>query len=555
LRVLRRPEEQEETAVVLLAVHHLVSDFASLAVMVRELATLYAEERGGPRAVLERPAATYADFVRWQASLLASPEGERQERFWRQRLAGELPVLDLPADRPRPPVQTDRGGAVALRLAGAPCARLKDLGRRRGATLYMTLLAAFQVLLHRYTQEEDVLVGSPTAGRGAAALADVVGYFVNPLVLRSDLSEDLPFTALLDRVRRTALDAFAHRDLPFPLLAEELQPVRDPSRSPIFQVLFVLQPSRGGAAPLAGFALGQPGARMAFADLSLEPFPLAERRAQYDLTVMAAELESEGELAATFEYNADLFDRPTIERLAANFVTLLQGIGERPEETLGALPLLAASERAQLLHWSGDSVRAAPSDLCLHELVLAQAARTPAAEAIVGRDERLTYAELAPHLMSSWVTDATGLFDDRPRSSDFRFVLACAGVLGIGADITRWSPGDRAAAAAWIGRYQRVREVITLGDVHQIGGPEQDRCAVQYSLGERVVVLAWSTGRLDGLGQVPGRDLRLPLRGLEPGARYRRGEATYSGVHLMAAGLPVRWTPEHDAEMIELTRT
>ena len=275
----------------------------------------------------------------------------------------------------------------------------------------MTLLAAFQTLLHRYTGEDDILVGSPTAGRGAAALAEVVGYFVNPLVLRSDLSGDPPFTRLLDRVRRTALDAFAHPDFPFPRLAEELQPVRDPSRSPVFQVLFVLQQAVGREAPLAAFALVESGPRLGFDDLSLEPLPLPERRAQFDLTLMAAELaelaestgleEPGGGLAATLEYNADLFDRTTAERLAGNLLTLLSGIAERPEETLGALPLLTAPERAQLLEWSVDwsgssrDIYAGPPERCLHELVLAQADRTPEAEALVWQGERLTYAELA----------------------------------------------------------------------------------------------------------------------------------------------------------------
>jgi alpha-galactosidase len=156
----------------------------------------------------------------------------------------------------------------------------------------------------------------------------------------------------------------------------------------------------------------------------------------------------------------------------------------------------------------------------------------------------------APHLLSSWVTDAPGLFDARPRSLDFRFVLACAGVLGIGADITRWTAAERDAARAWVVRYKEVRDVITHGDVYRIGGVDQPACAVQYVLGDRVVVLAWSTGPLDGLDTVPGRDVRLKLRGLDASARY----GDYSGAHLMAAGLPVRWTREHDAEMVSLTR-
>ena len=160
----------------------------------------------------------------------------------------------------------------------------------------------------------------------------------------------------------------------------------------------------------------------------------------------------------------------------------------------------------------------------------------------------------APHLLSSWVTDAPGLFDDRPRSLAFRFVLACAGALGIGADITRWSAAERAEAAAWIARYKNVRDVIATGDVYRIGDPSRPRCALQYTLGDRTVVLAWRTGPLDGLGQVPARDVRLPLHGLDPAARYRHRETVYSGSHLMAAGLPVRWTTDHDADLIELTR-
>jgi alpha-galactosidase len=158
----------------------------------------------------------------------------------------------------------------------------------------------------------------------------------------------------------------------------------------------------------------------------------------------------------------------------------------------------------------------------------------------------------APHLMSCWVTDAPGLFDDRPRSLAFRFVLACSGVLGIGADITRWSAEERAQAAVWIARYKDVRDVITRGAVHQIGGPDELRCAVQYTLSDRVVVLAWNTGSLDGTGLVPARAVRLPLRGLDPLMQYRCGKAVYSGSHLASVGLPVRFTRGHDADMVVL---
>jgi acyl-CoA synthetase (AMP-forming)/AMP-acid ligase II/acyl carrier protein len=378
---------------VLLAVHHIVADFASLAVMARDLAAFYQGEGRGE--ALEPLALRYADYVHWQAGVLAGPRGERLWEYWRQRLAG-VRDLDLPADRPRPPVQTWRGGARAAAIPPELVAALRELGARRGATPFMTLLAVFSAQLARYTGQEDFAVGAPVAGRTLPELGPLVGYFVNALALRADLSGEPSFERLLERTRRVALEGMEHGELPFPLVAERLRPVRDPARSPIFQAMLVLQQGHPQDPPgLAGFSLGEAGARLEFTGLPLESVRLEERRAQFDLTLRLAD-DGRGGLGVSLEHNADLFDGATAERMLGHFLNLLQAAAAAPEAPVWHLPLLSPAERRQAV---GES--AAPRQgedgargLLLHQLFEAQAARTPDAEAVVAGDLRLTYGEM-----------------------------------------------------------------------------------------------------------------------------------------------------------------
>ncbi|HEX2223348.1 MAG TPA: amino acid adenylation domain-containing protein, partial [Thermoanaerobaculia bacterium] len=375
-----------------LAVHHLVADLWSLGILLREWEALYLEEATGrPARLAPPPALGFPDFVRRQQKQLAGPEGERLWRFWRERLAPPLPVLELPTDRPRPPVQTHRGDSVAERWTAAVAEAVRGMGRSRGATLYASLLAGFSVLLHRYTGQEDLLLGSPTTGRSSAELAGVVGYFIDPVVVRADASGDVSFENLLERTRATFLEAFEHTGYPFPLLAERLQPERDPSRSPVFQVFFVLERARQlHDRGFSAFALGEAGARMEWAGLRLTSLPLPRRSAQFDLMMLIAELP-DGELALSLEYNADLFDAGTVRRMLGHFRTLIESAAAEPGKPLGMLPLLTLAEREQLL---GSPIVPGGQPATLVERFEDWVRRRPNAVAVVHEIEELTYAEL-----------------------------------------------------------------------------------------------------------------------------------------------------------------
>ncbi len=389
----------DEQALVL-AVHHIVADFWSVGVLLRELGDLYGRTIGEtiPIERLGEPAFAYADLAPREAEQLAGPEGERLWEFWRGALAGYPPALELPTDHPRPPVQTYRGGVRDLRLGMAPVHAFRRLARRRGATLYIGLLAAFDALLHRHSGQERFVVGCPTTGRGDSALAGVVGYLVNPVAIPADVSGDPTFEELLSRVRGTALAAFAHQGFPFPLLAERLQADRDPSRSPIFQTVIVLQKGRrAGEDAMAALSAGEAGARLAFGPLLLKSIPLEEPGAQFDLSALLA--ESPGGLAGRFLYNRDLFEATTAERLAGGFLRLLAAVADDPERWLESrisdLPLLGEAERHQLLYDWNDTADTRPAGAFVHELFFAQARQRPDRTAATWGGETLSQGELA----------------------------------------------------------------------------------------------------------------------------------------------------------------
>ncbi|HEX6045284.1 MAG TPA: amino acid adenylation domain-containing protein, partial [Pyrinomonadaceae bacterium] len=358
--------------VMLLSAHHIIVDFWSLAVLLRELGQLY---EGAP-AALDRPT-PYAEFVRRQAEMLAGPEGEGLRDYWRRQFARPLSVLDLPADRVRPRVQTYRGASVSARLDERLTKRLKQLGAAHEATLFVTMLAAFEVLLYRYTGQDEILVGSPSSGRSSAEFASTIGYFVNPLVLRAKVSGERSFSEFLAETRLVALAALEHQNYPFDLLVKQLQPERDPARSPLFQVMFAFEKNH------IDWRLGS---------VKMETVPLEQRAAQFDLSLAVKEIGSA--LETSFEYNTDLFDASTVERLSEHFQVLLESVVTDPSVSLSEVRLLSDETRRQIVYdWNDTHVDSA-SLICVHEQFARRAAAAPDQIAVVEGAEALTYGEL-----------------------------------------------------------------------------------------------------------------------------------------------------------------
>ncbi|HEV7517758.1 MAG TPA: amino acid adenylation domain-containing protein, partial [Thermoanaerobaculia bacterium] len=365
--------------VLLLTLHHIAADGWSMEVLVRELAALYGAFCAGRRSPLPELPIQYADFAVWQRAWLSGTVLEAQTAYWRQALAG-APTLDLPTDRPRPAVRSPRGAGRKMALSPGLSADLRRFARGQGATPFMALLAAFEILLGRLGGQEDLLVGSPIANRNHREIEGLIGFFVNTLVLRADLSGDPDFLTFLGRTREVTLAAYAHQDLPFDKLVLELAPVRDASRTPLFQVMFTLQ----NATPAVS----------SFAGLATEWLDVTGETAKFDLTLSLGSSEESGFVGA-IEYGTDLFDASTVMRLAGHFAQLLKEFVAVPERRLGDASLLSATERQQaVLEWSGES-REYPCEKSLPELFAEQAALAPDAVALVFAAEHLSYGALA----------------------------------------------------------------------------------------------------------------------------------------------------------------
>ncbi|HYG63143.1 MAG TPA: amino acid adenylation domain-containing protein, partial [Thermoanaerobaculia bacterium] len=376
LTLLRLGEGGEESRVLLASLHHIVSDAWSVAIFYRSLTRLYAAFAAGQAARLEEPPVQYADFAVWQRRWLEGEAREREVAYWGRQLAG-LPVLELLTDRPRPLTQRFHGAALQLRLPATLSAAVQALARSRYASPFMLLLAGFQALLHRYTGQDDIVVGSPVANRQRGEIEGLIGFFVNTLVLRTGLSGEPSFGELARRVRETALEAYAHQSLPFEMLVEALEPERDLTRQPLFQVMFQLQ-----NVPLPEVDLG--GAR-------LEPLEVESGTAPFDLGVDLIET-GEG-LALVARYSTDLFDGTTIRRLVEHYGVLLAAALADPERPVGEIPLLGEAETHQLAREWNDTatvVAAGP----VHRLFERRAAEVPSAVAVAFADEKLSYGEL-----------------------------------------------------------------------------------------------------------------------------------------------------------------
>ncbi|HEY9875967.1 MAG TPA: amino acid adenylation domain-containing protein [Candidatus Obscuribacterales bacterium] len=397
LRVtLLRLDETEH--ILLVNLHHIVSDGWSIGVLTREIGALYTAFANEKPSSLPNLPIQYADFAYWQREWLQGEILEAQLAYWRQQLDG-IDLLNLPTDRPRPAVQTYRGATKRLQLPKSLSEALEALSQQEGVSLFMTMLAAFQILLYRYTQQEDIAVGSPIANRNRSEIEPLIGFFVNSLVLRTGLSGNPTFRELLSRVKEVALGAYAHQDVPFEKLVEELHPERKLNQNPLFQVVFALQNAPMEPLELPGLILRPQQIDVGTTRFDLE-FHLWERNSR-EATARSHNnglwVDSSEGISGLIVYSTDLFDEATITRMLGHFQTLLENIVANPEARITQLPILTQPEQHQLLiEWNNTQVDY-PKDLCIHQLFEKQVEQTPDAIALVFEDKQLTYRELNIH--------------------------------------------------------------------------------------------------------------------------------------------------------------
>ncbi|WP_081694816.1 MULTISPECIES: non-ribosomal peptide synthetase [Planktothrix] len=378
---------KSESSALLLTMHHIISDGWSMGVLLKELSSLYQEFLLGHGSVLPKLPIQYADFTIWQRQWLQGENQgfitiQNQINYWKQQLAAAPPLLELPTDRPRPSVQTFRGGCLSFQIDERLTASLKELSHKSATTLFMTLMAAYVTLLFRHSGQNDILVGTPIASRNYQELEGLIGFFVNTLVMRTRLEGNPSFEELLKQVRSVCTNAYANQDVPFEQIIETLQIERSLSHSPLFQVMFVLQ-------NVAMEELETPG-------LKISPLSLDNVNAKFDFALQMWEINTEkgNSLQGSWQYNLDLFDQDRIARMSGHFQTLLEAIVANPQEPIGTLSLLTERERHQLLVEWNDTDTAYPDKKCIHQLFEEQVERTPNHVAVVFENESLTYGEL-----------------------------------------------------------------------------------------------------------------------------------------------------------------
>lgn len=404
--------------------HHIISDGVSIALLVDELSALYAAALTGQAADLPALPVQYADYTVWQRKWLQGERLAEQNSYWQDKLGGALPLLELPTDRPRPAVQSFHGKTITFTIDAALTKKLLRFSQQHQATLFMTLLSAYSLLLHRYSQQTDILIGTPIAGRSHTEIERLIGLFVNTLVMRVQFDEQPTVAALLEQVRQTALDAYAHQDLPFERLIDLLDVERNLSYNPLFQVFFAMQTIDTTTITLP--------------DLTMHAVEMETDLAKFDLSLMITET-ADG-LDGALEYNTDLFDDSTAERLITHLQILLAAMVAQPQTKSAMLPMLTVAEHRQLIETWNDTAMPYPRTQCLHQLVEAQVARTPEKEAILdaGCRRKLTYSELnaranqvAHHLLALGVKpdDLVGICMERSE----KLLIGLLGILKAGA--------------------------------------------------------------------------------------------------------------------------
>jgi len=421
-----------DDSILLLSVDHIVDDFWSLTVLARDLGELYRAEAEQDSPELAPLPLTFADYVRWHEALLASPAGERHWDYWKQKLAPPLPMLDLPADRPRPAVQSFEVAAERLALTPGLSTQVREFCERQGVTLYTVLLAAYQLLLHRYSEQDDLLVGTVMAGRNDPRLSHVVGYFINPVALRSRYRREMSFADFLQEARATVLEAMDHQDFPITEVSQRLGIERDRSRSPLFETFFVLQRSQdAGDKELAVFALGAPGAKVTLGGLPAESVELDRPVGQFDLTLMMAEMEDR--LVANWTYATDLFEADTIRQMADDLALLLRRLVETPQRRVDEVDLRGLARTEERHRWHGKPTVDIENVLLAHPAVDGCAVRSERDEE--GKRQLVAYVVSGSNLTAKQLTEhAQGRLDEARLPAAYLFVSRLPYTSGGGLD-------------------------------------------------------------------------------------------------------------------------
>ncbi|WP_310428749.1 non-ribosomal peptide synthetase [Chamaesiphon sp. VAR_48_metabat_135_sub] len=439
------PQEQ----ILLVTIHHIAADGWSMGIFAAQLESLYQAYCDDRSPELPALPIQYADFTLWQRQWLQGEVFDSHLAYWQQQLAGAPPILSLPIDRPRPAIQTFTGSSVSFTVDRELIRSLTQLSRQAGVTLFMTLLAAFDILLYRYTGSEDLIVGVPVANRDRREIAESIGCFVNTLVLRGDLSGNPSFHELLERIERMAVGAYSHQDLPFDVLVDRLQPQRDLSYSPIFQVLF-------------GFEEDVEPRQIQLANLITSPYALPRQTAKFDLS-LALEKQADS-LVGIFTYNTDLFEAATIERMVGHFQTLLAAIVVAPQQSIASLPLLTTAEQQKFYDWN--QTQTAYPQACIHQLFEERVAKNPDAIAVVFEAQQLTYRELndrsnqlARHLQGLGVKPdvLVGIYVER----SLEMVVGLLGVLKAGGAYVPLDPSYPVARLSYMVANASVEILLT----------------------------------------------------------------------------------------------
>jgi amino acid adenylation domain-containing protein len=499
----RAPDDQ----ILLLTVHHIAADGWSLFLLLDDLRRIYPAERDGGTPPPARPVHDIIEHTRWQEAMLSGSEGQEHEAYWLNQLAGTLAPLSLPTDRSRPVSLSDRGASLPIDLGRELSDAVRALAAREGTTPFVLLLTAYQVLLHRYTGQNEVIVGTPTYGRDRAEFANVAGYLINMIPLKAAFDGDPTFRGLLARMRQVVVEGIQHQDYPFPLLVEKLQPDRDFSRTPIFQTVFILQKFMQDAGLEGLFAATGSEARAQFGGLLLEPFPIPQLEGQFELSIELS--ENGGVYEGVIKYDTDLFDLSTVRQLSSHYATLLRSIVASPEMTVSRLPILEAVEREELVVGMNQTDQEYARDQTVLDLFRAQVARRPAAIAVSFEGELLTYAQLdskstrlARHLQSLGVgpESLVGLCIER----GLEMVIGVLGVLKAGAAYVPLDPAFPAERLRYMLEDSEAQALVTRTGLSEtlLSGlnsvrvcVDQDELPIKEQSGESLPDLARSSSR------------------------------------------------------------